>query len=135
MNTKITKRMTFCAGHRLYNPQLSDEKNLEIYGPCSHPGGHGHNYILEVTVSGAIDPKTGMIINLRSMKEIISREIIAKVDHKNLNSDVDFMRGIIPTTENFAAEIWKILDRSFGGELLQKIMLRETENNCVEICR
>ncbi len=94
--------MTFCSGHRLFNPKFSDEKNREIFGDCANPNGHGHNYVLEVTVSGEIDHETGMIINLKELKRIIETEIISKVDHKNLNMDVDFMQGIIPTTENFA---------------------------------
>ena len=127
--------MTFCAGHRLFNPKFSDDKNREIFGDCSNPHGHGHNYVLEVTVSGEIDPETGMIINLKQLKKVIEEEIIAKVDHKNLNMDVDFMHGIIPTTENFAQKIWEILDRKLGGSLLDRIVIRESENNKIEISR
>ena len=135
MKTTLTKRMTFCAGHRLFNPGFSDEKNREIFGDCANPSGHGHNYVLEVTVSGEIDKETGMIINLKKMKSIIEDEIISKVDHRNLNIDVDFMKGVIPTTENFARKIWEILDKSFGGELLDKVVLWESENNKIEVSR
>ncbi len=135
MKTTLTKRMTFCAGHRLYNPEFSDEKNLEVFGPCSNPNGHGHNYVLEVSVTGEVDSTTGMIINLKEMKAIIEAEVILKLDHHNLNLDVDFMRGIIPTTENLAAQIWKILDVRFGNEVLSKVVIWESENNKVEISR
>lgn len=127
--------MTFSAGHRLYNPDFDDEKNREIFGACSNPGGHGHNYVLEVTVSGDINPETGMIVNLKEMKKIIETEIISKVDHRNLNLDVDFMSGIIPTTENLSRKIWEILDRAFGNNLLDKIVVWESENNKIEISR
>jgi len=127
--------MTFCSGHRLFNPKFSDEKNREIFGDCANPNGHGHNYVLEVTVSGEIDHETGMIINLKELKRIIETEIISKVDHKNLNMDVDFMQGIIPTTENFAQKIWEILDQSLGNGLLDKVVIRESENNKIEVSR
>jgi 6-pyruvoyltetrahydropterin/6-carboxytetrahydropterin synthase len=127
--------MTFSAAHRLFNPDFDEEKNSEIFGCCANPSGHGHNYVLEVTVSGPVDTETGMIINLRNMKEIIQKEIISKVDHKNLNIDVDFMKGVIPTAENFGNKIWGILDKSFGAGLLEKIILYESENNWVEISR
>lgn len=127
--------MVFCAGHRLYNPSYSDGKNREIFGPCSNPNGHGHNYTLEVTVIGEIDRETGMVINLKDLKRVIEEEIVARVDHKNLNSDVDFMAGLIPTTENFANRIWEILDRKLGGGKLHRITLRESENNYIEVTR
>jgi len=135
VKTLITRRVTFCAGHRLYNPELSQEENRTIFGDCANPGGHGHNYVLEVTLTGSIQPETGMVVNLKEMKEIITRQIVDRVDHKNLNTDVDFMRGNIPTTENFAARIWDILDAAFGGERLVRIVLHESENNKVEISR
>ncbi|MEW5924050.1 MAG: 6-carboxytetrahydropterin synthase [Candidatus Zixiibacteriota bacterium] len=135
MKTTLTKRVTFSAGHRLYNPNFNDEKNLEIFGACSNPGGHGHNYVLEVTVSGEINRETGMIINLKELKRIMEAEIISKVDHKNLNLDVDFMSGVIPTTENLARKIWEILDRALGNSLLDRIVVWESENNKIEISR
>jgi len=135
MKIAVTKRMTFSSGHRIYNPEFSDEKNREIFGACSNPNGHGHNYVLEVSLSGPVDPETGMIINLKEMKAIIRNEIIDKVDHKNLNLDVNFMKDIIPTTENFAARIWEILDGKFPEGTLSGIVLWESENNKVEITR
>jgi len=127
--------MTFSAGHRIFNPEYSDDKNRQIFGDCSNPSGHGHNYILEVTLTGPVDPETGMIINLKEMKAILQNEIVNKVDHKNLNLDVPFMKDIIPTTENLAAAIWNILDDKFGAEMLTRLVLWESENNKVEITR
>lgn len=135
MKTTITKRMTFCAGHRMYKPELSDAENLRIFGECSSPGGHGHNYVLEVSVSGEVDPATGMIINLKELKQVIEREIVAKVDHKNLNIEVEFMRGLVPSTEAFAGKIFEILDRALGRNLLSRVVLWESENNRFEVSR
>ena len=127
--------MTFAAGHRLFNPTFTDEQNREVFGDCSNPNGHGHNYTLFVTVSGPLDESTGMIINLKEMKMIIQERIIDKVDHKNLNVDVDFMTDVIPTTENFAQKIWIELHNSFSQITLEKITLWESENNKVEVTR
>ncbi len=135
MKTTITKRMTFCAGHRMFKPEFSDEENLRVFGECSNPGGHGHNYVLEVSVSGEVDPQTGMIINLKELKRTIEAEIISKVDHKNLNTDVDFMRGLVPSTEAFAGKIFEILDRALGRNLLARVVLWESENNRFEVSR
>lgn len=135
MKTTITKRMTFCAGHRLFMPGLSDEDNLKIFGECSNPNGHGHNYVLEVSVSGEIDPATGMIVNLKTLKQVIEREVVSKVDHKNLNIDVEFMKGQIPTTEVFAGMIFDILDKALGKDLLARVVLWESENNRFEVSR
>lgn len=135
MKITITKRVTFCAGHRLYNPAFSDERNLQVFGECANPNGHGHNYVLEVSVTGPVDPETGMIINLKDLKSVIDQEIVARVDHKNLNLDVEFMRGLIPTTETLANRIWEILDARFSGNMLTKIVLWESENNRFEVTR
>ena len=135
MKTTITRRALFCAGHRLYNSLFSDEKNREIFGECSNPNGHGHNYVLEVSVSGEVESQTGMVINLKELKRVLDSEIIAQVDHRNLNSDVDFMRGVIPTSENLAAKIWDILDAKLGERKLSRIVLWESENNRVEVSR
>lgn len=127
--------MAFSAGHRIYNPAYDDKKNLEIFGPCANPNGHGHNYTLEVHVSGPVDGETGMILNLKELKKIIEEEIITRVDHKNLNIDVDFMKGIIPTTENLARKVFEILDRKIGGKLLASVVLWESPNNRVTVDR
>ena len=135
MKTTITRRMTFCAGHRLFKPGLTDDENRAIFGECSNPNGHGHNYVLEVSVSGEIDPSTGMIINLKTLKQIIETEVIAKVDHRNLNLDVPFMKGLIPTTEAFAGKIFELLDAALGKGLLSRVVLWESENNRFEVSR
>lgn len=131
----ITRSFEFCAGHRLFRPDWSDERNREIFGLCSNPNGHGHNYRLEVSVTGPVDPETGMILNLRQLKEIVREQIIAQVDHKNLNLDVAWMKGVIPTTENFAEKMWEqlssLLARQAPKAKLDQIVLHETSNNKV----
>jgi 6-pyruvoyltetrahydropterin/6-carboxytetrahydropterin synthase len=129
----VTRRATFSASHRLYNPELSEKENEEFYDKCANLHGHGHNYVLEVTVAGEPDPKTGYVVDLKRLKELINREVIAKVDHKHLNMDVDFLRGIIPTAENIARAIWRLLEPQIPRGTLYRIRLQETENNAVEI--
>ncbi len=122
----------FSSSHRLHNRELTDEENYEIFGKCNSPNGHGHNYILEVVVSGEIDPKTGYVIDLKQLKTIILDNVIKKVDHKHLNYDVDFLEGINPTTENVAVGIWdQIVDKLPSGKLYS-VKLHETENNYIE---
>jgi 6-pyruvoyltetrahydropterin/6-carboxytetrahydropterin synthase len=135
MKTTIVKQLIFSAGHRIYNAEYSDEKNREIFGACSNPNGHGHNYTLEVHFSGPIDGETGMVLNLKEIKKVVEEEIISKLDHKNLNLDVDFMAGVIPTTENLAQKLFEVLDSRFSGGLLSKVVLWETPSNRVEIDR
>ncbi|RMD49123.1 MAG: 6-carboxytetrahydropterin synthase [Ignavibacteria bacterium] len=128
----VTRREVFSSAHRLFNPAFSDEKNDEIFGKCNNPNWHGHNYTLEVVVKGEIDPETGYVIDLKILKEIIYKNIISKVDHKNLNTDVDFMEGIIPTAENIAVACWnQLVDKLPSGEL-HSIKIYETENNYAE---
>lgn len=128
----LTRRETFCSSHRLFNPQLSEEENSKIYGKCANPNGHGHNYILETTVRGKIDPKTGYLLDLAKLKEIIRKKIIEKLDHKNLNQDVDFLSGKIPTSEILTIAIWNELARSLPSGELYSIKIYETENNYFE---
>ena len=128
----VTRRETFSASHRLFNPAFSDAKNTEVFGKYSNPNGHGHNYELEVTVAGDLDPETGYVIDLKDLKEIIKEAVIAQVDHKHLNHDVPFMHGIIPTAENIAIQIWNVLKPRITRGSLHVIRLRETENNVVE---
>jgi len=128
----VTRREVFSASHRLHNPKLSDENNKKIFGKCNNPNGHGHNYTLEVVIEGEIDEKTGYVIDLKLLKTIIIENIIEKVDHKHLNFDVDFMKGINPTTENFAIKIWEILVDKIPTGKLHLIRLHETENNFIE---
>lgn len=128
----VTRREVFSSSHRLYNPNFSDSENERVFGKCSNPNGHGHNYTLEVMIAGEVDPKTGYVIDLKLLKEIIIENVIQKVDHKNLNLDVDFLKGKIPTSENICIEIWnQLIDKIPSGKLYS-IKLYETENNYVE---
>ena len=129
----VTRRATFSASHRLYNPELSEQENSELFDKCANIHGHGHNYVLEVTVAGEPSAKTGYVIDTKKLKEIMNREIIAKVDHKHLNVDVEFLRGVIPTAENIALAFWAILEPAITEGTLYRIRLHETENNVVEI--
>ncbi len=130
----ITRRERFNAAHRLYRKDWSDEKNLEVFGKCSNPNWHGHNYTLFVTVKGEVDKETGFVVNLKDLSRVIKSGIIDKIDHKNLNLEVDFMKDKIVSTENIAVAIWEELDqpvKEIGGEL-HCVKLVETENNFVE---
>ncbi len=130
----LTRRERFSAAHRMFNPEWSDEDNLKVFGKCSNPNWHGHDYILYVTVKGEISEETGMVINMNQLKDIIRERIIDKVDHRNLNTEVDFMKGLNATTENLARAIWNELEgpvRKTGAELFC-IKIEETENNTVE---
>jgi 6-pyruvoyltetrahydropterin/6-carboxytetrahydropterin synthase len=128
----VQRRMHFNAAHRLHNPEKSDAWNEEMYGPCNHPNWHGHNYVLEVVVAGEPDPETGYLIDLGVLKRIINERVIDKVDHRNLNLDVDFMDGIIPSTENFAVAIWNQLEDALPSGRLHLVRLYETPRNSVE---
>jgi 6-pyruvoyltetrahydropterin/6-carboxytetrahydropterin synthase len=128
----VMRRETFSASHRLYRPNFTNEQNERVFGKCSNPNGHGHNYELEVFVDGEPDPETGFVIDLKELKRIIRAEVIDKVDHKNLNVEVDFLSGVIPTAENIAVGIWKVLAPTIRTGRLSCIRLRETENNVVE---
>lgn len=132
MKVYITRKVHFNSAHRIYNPKWSDEKNFQIFGGCSNPNWHGHNYILEVTLVGYPDPETGYVYDLKKLKDLIEDKILQKVDHKNLNLDVDFMQGIIPTTENFAIQIWNQLEPHIKDVQLFSVKLYETERNFVE---
>lgn len=125
----LTRRATFCAGHRLFNPAFDDRKNGAIFGKCSNPNGHGHNYVLEVTVAGEPDPQTGMVMNLSELDALMAETVIQKVDHRNLNLDVPEFRGVILTVENIAAVFWRMLGERLPAGLLYEVRLRETENN------
>lgn len=137
MYMTITRTFEFCAGHRLYRPDWSDARNKEVFGLCSNAEGHGHNYTLEVSVSGPLDKETGMIMNLRELKECVTQEVIAQIDHKNLNKDVPWMAGINPTTEEFAVAIGERLKDTLKKRVpqvkLAGIVLHETSNNKVGI--
>ena len=128
----LTRRETFAAAHRLFKPDLSDEENFQIFGKCSNPNWHGHNYTLEVTVAGGTNPETGFVLDIKKLKEIIKEYVINKVDHKNLNVDTDFMKGLIPTSENITMAIWSELVDKIPGGKLYSVKLYETENNYFE---
>ncbi len=130
----LTRRERFSAAHRLCQPGLSDDENLELYGPCANPNWHGHNYILWVIVKGEIKAQTGYAADLKQISNVIKEKVVDKLDHKNLNLEVDFMKDIIASTENLAVAIWKELEddiRKLGVEM-HSIKLQETENNIVE---
>jgi 6-pyruvoyltetrahydropterin/6-carboxytetrahydropterin synthase len=130
----ITRREHFNAAHRLFKPEYSDDKNLQVFGKCSNPNWHGHNYTLFVTVSGEVDPSTGFLVNLKDLSAIIEQHVIEKLDHRNINLEVDFMAGKLASTENLAIGIWNELSESITaiGASLHCIKLYETENNYVE---
>lgn len=128
----LSRKEYFCASHRLFNDKYDDKTNFEIFGKCSNPNGHGHNYELVVTIVGEPDPETGMIIDLKKLSDLIKSEIIEKVDHKNLNVDVDFLKNVIPTTENLAIAFWNILKPKIKNGKLYSIKISETEKNLTE---
>ncbi len=128
----VVRRAQFAASHRLHNAALSAEENRAVFGACNNPHGHGHNYELEVVVRGEPDPRTGMFINLRELKDIIERRIIEPADRRSLDHDVAFMRGRISTTENLAIAIWEELAAELPRGSLHLVRVRESENNMVE---
>jgi 6-pyruvoyltetrahydropterin/6-carboxytetrahydropterin synthase len=130
----ITRREHFNAAHKLHNPTWTQEKNEEVFGKCANPNWHGHNYILYVTVKGKVNPETGYSANLKDISGIIKKYITEKLDHKNLNLDVDFLKDLMPSTENVAIAIWKQLLPHINALncQLHSIKLCETENNYVE---
>jgi 6-pyruvoyltetrahydropterin/6-carboxytetrahydropterin synthase len=130
----ITRKEHFNAAHKLFRPDWSDEKNLEVFGKCSNPNWHGHNYDLYVTIKGEPDPNTGFVYDLKDLSEIIKKHVIEKLDHKNINMDVDFMQGKMASTEVLTMAIWAQLEphiKSAFGEL-HSVRLHETERNYVE---
>jgi 6-pyruvoyltetrahydropterin/6-carboxytetrahydropterin synthase len=131
VKTELCRRYRFAASHRLHNPALSEQENNRLYGKCNNPYGHGHNYILEVLVSGKIDPSTGMIANLADLDGFVEREVLEPFDHKSLNEDVDAFRGTVPTTENLCIEIFRRL-KPFPKAKLERIRVQETSNNSFE---
>jgi 6-pyruvoyltetrahydropterin/6-carboxytetrahydropterin synthase len=131
VKTELGRRYHFAASHRLHNPDLSEEQNNRLYGKCNNPYGHGHNYILEVLVSGKVDPATGMIANLADLDGFVEREVLEPFDHKSLNEDVDAFRSTVPTTENLCIEIFRRL-KPFSKAKLERVRIQETSNNSFE---
>jgi 6-pyruvoyltetrahydropterin/6-carboxytetrahydropterin synthase len=129
---RVTRRLHFSAGHRLHNPKLSDEENREIYGLCNNPSGHGHNYGLEVTLRGEVDPKTGYVFDLKRLREMVEEAVLEDVDHANLNVDVPWLEGIIPTAENIAVQVWRRLTEVLPDGMLERVVVSESERNLAE---
>jgi 6-pyruvoyltetrahydropterin/6-carboxytetrahydropterin synthase len=130
----ITRRERFNAAHRLFLPEYTDAENFEVFGKCSNPNWHGHNYVLWVTVKGEVNPQTGFLLNLKWLSQLVREKVIDKLDHRNMNLEVDFMQGRIPSSENIAIAIWEELDPHVkqAGANLHKIRIEETENNYAE---
>lgn len=127
----LGRRYHFAASHRLHAAQLSDAENARIYGKCNNPHGHGHNYTVEIRVSGSVDPATGMIANLADLDSFVEREVLDTFDHRSLNEDVAAFREIVPTTENLCMEIFQRL-KSFPKAKLETVRVEETSNNSFE---
>ncbi len=130
----LTRKEHFNAAHKLCRDDWSDEKNKEVFGKCANANWHGHNFDLFVTVKGTPNPETGFVVDLKTLSSIIKEHIVEELDHKNLNLDVPFMRGVMPSTENLAMKIWEILSPLVQSErcALHCVKLYETENNFVE---
>jgi len=125
----LTRRASFSASHRLWSEQLTDAENYAIYEKCANPNGHGHNYMLEVTLRGTPDPQTGMVLNLTQLKDAMHEQVVDWVDHKHLNYDVPWLEGSIPTTEVLVVKFWDRLAEMLPRGLLYEVKLYETENN------
>jgi 6-pyruvoyltetrahydropterin/6-carboxytetrahydropterin synthase len=131
LTVALGRRYRFAASHRLHSDQLSNEENSRVFGKCNNPYGHGHNYVLEVLVSGAVDGATGMIVNLADLDSFVEREILEPFDHKSFNDDVPSFRDVVPTTENLCLEIFQRL-KQFPLAKLQRVRVEETSNNVFE---
>lgn len=128
----VTRRAEFSASHYYHNPDLSAEENRRLFGKCNNPNGHGHNYTVEVTVAGEIDRKTGMVMDLKELKKLLESEVLELMDHKFLNKEVPVFAAKIPTAENIAVEIWKLLEPKLRWGKLHRIRLYETPDLFVE---
>ena len=131
MKAHLTRRYIFSASHRLHSDELSAEENHAIYGKCSNPYGHGHNYALEVTVSGQVNPQTGMVCNLADLDDAVQRGVLDRFDNQNLNSRQE-LASAVPTTENLSAAVFNILQQSFTAAHLERVRLEETMMNSFE---
>jgi 6-pyruvoyltetrahydropterin/6-carboxytetrahydropterin synthase len=131
MKACLTKRYRFAASHRLHNDELTDEENRRVFGKCNNPYGHGHNYALEVTVRGPVDARTGMICDLGELDAVVSREVLERFDHENLNTLPEFADAV-PTSEMLAQCIFDLLQRSFHAAEVHKVRLEETTQNAFE---
>jgi len=128
----LTRKAEFAASHYYHNPKFSPEENRRIFGKCNNPNGHGHNYVLEVTVGGETDPRTGMVLDLKELKEILEREIMNRMDHRFLNYEVPELADRVPTCENIAALIWKLLAPKISKGRLTRVRLWESSDLYVD---
>ncbi len=124
--------MKFNAAHRVYNPAMSDAENASTFGKCNNPNWHGHNYTLDVSVEGEVSDRTGYVIDLGELRDLVESRVIGLVDHQNFNLDVTFMQGVIPTSENIVVAFWDILEPAMKPRKLKRLVLWETDNNYVE---
>jgi len=131
MKAHLTRRYQFSASHRLHSAEMSEAENRRVYGKCNNPYGHGHNYALEVTVGGQVDARTGMVCNLVELDEAVSREVLERFGHENLNC-LETFQHVVPTTENLCTEIYRLLERGFRAATLEKVRLEETRMNSFE---
>ncbi len=128
----VTRRLSFNAAHRVHNPALSEAENAALFGKCNNPNWHGHNYTLEVSVRGEVQERTGYVMDLGALRRLVETEVVDLVDHRNMNIDVPFMQGVIPTTENIIVAIWHRLVPHMAPARLVRLRLWETENNFAE---
>lgn len=129
---RVTRRLHFAAAHRLHNPALDDQRNRELFGLCNNENWHGHNYELEVTVEGEIDPETGYVIDLKELRDIAEEGVVQDLDHRNLNLDVEWLQGVLPSTENLVVAIWRRLEGRIPRGRLIRLVLWETPRHYVE---
>ena len=132
MNVKVSRKEHFNAAHRLFRADWPDERNERVFGKCSNPHYHGHNYELTVSVTGAPDPETGYVYDMKALSDLIKENVLSKFDHRNLNLDTEYFKELNPTAENIAVVIWRILRQKIDPKLELKITLHETERNFVE---
>lgn len=130
---RVTRRLHFSAAHRLHREEWSAERNRDVFGDCSNPHWHGHNYELDVTVEGPVDEETGFVMDLKTLRDVTEERVVDDVDHRNLNLEVPWMEGVIPTTENLVVAIWRRLAAALPPEVrLHRLVLWETPRNYVE---
>jgi 6-pyruvoyltetrahydropterin/6-carboxytetrahydropterin synthase len=132
MKVKVSRKEHFNAAHRLYNPEWSDEQNAQVFGKCSNPNYHGHNYEVIVSLTGEPNQETGYVYDLKVLSDMIKENVLRKFDHKNLNLDTEYFKNLNPTAENIAVVIWRILRQKIDSTIELKITLYETERNFVE---
>ncbi len=131
MKVTLTRRYSFSASHRLHNMKLSEAENQQVYGKCNNPYGHGHNYFVEVTLGGPVDPATGMIANLGDLDSYVQQHVLADFDHRYMNKEIEAFKSIVPTTENLCIEIYNRL-KEFPGAHLERVRIEETGKNSFE---